>query len=80
MPADPIPDPFVRIAAERGRSTRHGDTFVACDLIGWFDDLDAMNRADDRSRGLSGLALDSPDDRPAGFRGYTRDELTPVSA
>ena len=80
MPADPIPDRFVRIAAEGDRPTRPGDTWGACDLMGWFDDLDAMNRPYDRSRGLSGLALDSPDDRPAGFRGYTWDELTQVSA
>jgi hypothetical protein len=38
MPADPIPDPLVRI--------------VACGLVGWFDDLDAMNQAGDPSRGL----------------------------
>ncbi|MBV8678350.1 MAG: hypothetical protein JO355_14405 [Planctomycetaceae bacterium] len=52
MPADPIPDPFVRILAESGRPPLHGDTFVACGLIGWFDDLDAMNQAGDPSRGL----------------------------
>ena len=62
-----------------GRPTRPGDTFGACYLIGWFDDVDAMNRAYDRFRGCSGLALDGPDDRPTGFRGLKANELTPVS-
>jgi hypothetical protein len=62
-----------------GRPTRPGDTFGACYLIGWFDDIDAMARAYDRFRGLSGLALDGPADKPTGFRGLKANELTPVS-
>lgn len=61
-----------------GRPTRPGDTFGACYLIGWFDDLDDMRRAYDRHRGYSGLALDGPSDRPTGYRGLTSRELTPV--
>jgi hypothetical protein len=62
-----------------GRPTRPGDTFGACYLIGWFDDPDQMARAYDRYRGLSGLALDGPPDRPTGFRGLKAAELTPVA-
>ena len=61
-----------------GRPTRPGDTFGAADLVGWFDDLDDMNRANDRYRGFSGFALDGPADAPTAFRGLRRDELTPV--
>ena len=32
-----------------GRPTHPGDTFGACYLIGWFDDLDSMHRTYDRS-------------------------------
>ncbi len=62
-----------------GRPTRPGDTFGACSLIGWFDDIDAMNRTFDRFRGFSGLALDGPAEEPTGYRGLKQDELTPVS-
>jgi hypothetical protein len=62
-----------------GRPTRPGDTFGACYLIGWFDDIDAMNRAYDRFRGFSGLALEGPADEPTGYRGLKQDELTPVA-
>lgn len=62
-----------------GRPTKPGDTFGACYLVGWFDDIDAMNQAYDRYRGLSGLALDGPADKPTGFRGLKPSELTGVS-
>jgi hypothetical protein len=62
-----------------GLSTKPGDTFGACYLIGWFDDVDAMNRAYDRHRGWSGLTLEGPAARPSGFRGVRRGELTPVA-
>ncbi|MBX6311631.1 MAG: hypothetical protein IRY99_01710 [Isosphaeraceae bacterium] len=62
-----------------GRPTKPGDTFGACYLLGWFDDLDALEAAYDRFRGFSGLVLDGPADRPTGFRGLKQDELTPVS-
>ena len=62
-----------------GRPTKPGDTFGACYLIGWFDDIEAMNAAYDRYKGFSGLALDGPDDKPTGFHGLTAKELTPVS-
>ncbi len=61
-----------------GRPTRPGDTFGACYLIGWFNDIEAMNTAYDRHRGFSGLALEGPADAPTGFRGLKRDELTAV--
>ncbi|HEX8202511.1 MAG TPA: hypothetical protein VF590_18685 [Isosphaeraceae bacterium] len=60
-----------------GRPTRPGDTFGAAYLIGWFDDLDAMNRAYDRFRGVSGWTLDGPADHPTGFRGVAQDQLAP---
>lgn len=63
-----------------GRPTRPGDTFGACYLIGWFDDVDAMSRAYDRHRGYSGLTLDGPADHPTGYRGLKQGELTAVSA
>jgi hypothetical protein len=63
-----------------GRPTRPGDTFGAAYVVGWFDDLDDMNRAYDRHRGISGLTLDGPAVAPTAFRGLKRDELTPVSA
>ena len=61
-----------------GRPTRSGDTFGACYLIGWFDDVAAMHAAYDRFRGWSGLEIEGPEDRPAGYRGLTQDRLTPV--
>ena len=62
-----------------GRPTKPGDTFGACYLIGWFDDTDEMTKAYDRYRGLSGLALEGPADKPTSFRGLKQNELTPVS-
>jgi hypothetical protein len=62
-----------------GRPTKPGDTFGACYLIGWFDDVTAMNQAYDRYRGISGLALDGPADAPTAFRGLKANELTPVT-
>jgi hypothetical protein len=61
-----------------GRPTRPGDTFGACYVVGWFDDIEAMHAAYDRHRGWSGLALDGPAERPTGFRGLRREDLTPV--
>ena len=61
-----------------GRPTNPGDTFGACYLIGWFDGIDAMNRAYDRYQGLSGLALEGPAEAPTGYRGVKRGELTPI--
>ena len=61
-----------------GRPTKPGDTFGACYLIGWFDDLADMNAAYDRYRGFSGLALEGAPERPTGFRGLKAAELTPV--
>jgi hypothetical protein len=57
-----------------GRPTRPGDTFGACYLVGWFDDIDDMAEAYDRFRGWSGIELGGPE----GFRGLRREELTPV--
>lgn len=62
-----------------GRPTQPGDTFGACYLIGWFDDIAAMNAAYDRHRGWSGLALEGPAGHPTGFRGLAQNALTPVS-
>jgi hypothetical protein len=62
-----------------GRPTRPGDTFGACYLIGWFDNVEAMHVAYDRYKGFSGLALEGPPDRPTGFKGLTQAELTPVA-
>jgi len=61
-----------------GRPTRPGDTFGAAYLIGWFDDIDAMNRAYDDHAGWSGLALDGPEDKPTGYRGLSARALSPV--
>jgi hypothetical protein len=63
-----------------GRSTKPGDTFGACYLIGWFDNLGAMTAAHDRFQGFSGLALEGPPEKPTGFRGLKAGELTPVSS
>jgi hypothetical protein len=63
-----------------GRPTKPGDTFGACYLVGWFDDVAEMERAYDRHRGWSGLALEGPAGRPTGFRGLKASELTPVEA
>lgn len=63
-----------------GRPARPGDTFGAAYLIGWFDDIDAMNAAYDRFRGASGWTIDGPGTAPTGFRGLKAGELTPVRA
>ena len=61
-----------------GRPTRPGDTFGACYLIGWFDDLDSMNRTHDRFRGWSGLVLEGTAEKPTGYKGLKRGDLTAV--
>ncbi|MFO0954284.1 MAG: hypothetical protein U0835_24625 [Isosphaeraceae bacterium] len=61
-----------------GRAIRPGDTFGACYLVGWFDGVDAMERAYDRFKGASGLAVEGPDDRPTGYRTLAARELTPL--
>jgi hypothetical protein len=61
-----------------GRPCKPGDTFGACYLIGWFDDIDDMNQAYDRYQGFSGLTLVGPPDRPTGFRGLKQAELTSI--
>lgn len=50
-----------------GRATNAGDTFGAAYIIGWFDDIESMERAYDRFRGASGLTVDGPAERPTGF-------------
>jgi hypothetical protein len=61
-----------------GQPTVPGDTFGACYLIGWFDDLDSMRRTYDQFRGWSGLALEGMAERPTGYKGLKRGELTAV--
>jgi hypothetical protein len=61
-----------------GDPTRSGDTFGACYLIGWFDDLDSMHRTHDRFRGWSGLALEGTPGPPTGYKGISRGNLTAV--
>jgi len=61
-----------------GRATKPGDTFGACYLVGWFDDVDEMERAHDRFKGFSGLDLEGPEDKPTGYRGRQSNELTPI--
>ena len=58
-----------------GRPVRPGDVFGACDLIGWYDDLDAIRRAYDEHKGWSGLELLGPSEAPTGFRGLAAEEL-----
>jgi hypothetical protein len=58
-----------------GHATKPGDTFGACYLIGWFDNLEAMNAAHDRFKGASGLTLEGLDDRPTGFHTLRIEEL-----
>ena len=60
-----------------GRATRPGDALGAAYLIGWFDDIDAMNAAYDRHKGWSGLALEGAADKPTGFRGLRRGDVAP---
>lgn len=61
-----------------GRPIRAGDTFGACYLIGWFDDVAAMEMAYDRHQGYSGLELIGPPDNPTGYRGLSGRDLPPV--
>ena len=61
-----------------GRPTKPGDTFGACHLIGWFDNLDQMAHTYDRFRGTSGLSFEGAEDRPKSFRLLKGDELKPV--
>lgn len=61
-----------------GRPTKPGDTFGAAYLIGWFDDVEAMNLAYDAHAGWSGLAIDGPAEKPTGYRGLKAAELTPI--
>lgn len=63
-----------------GRPTKPGDTFGACYVVGWFDDVADMERTFDRFRGWSGLELTGPADRPSGYRGLKQDELTPIAS
>ncbi len=58
-----------------GRKVEPGDTFGAAYVIGWFDDVDAMNQAYDRYRGARGWALDGPDASPTGYRALRGEEL-----
>ena len=62
-----------------GRPTKPGDTFGACYLVGWFDDIDAMHAAYDRYKGYSGLALEGPVEQPTGFKGLAQGALPPVA-
>jgi hypothetical protein len=61
-----------------GQPTRPGDTFGACYLVGWFDDLDSMHRTYDRFRGWSGLALEGTVEEPTGYQGLKQGDLTAV--
>jgi hypothetical protein len=61
-----------------GGKVKPGDTFGACYVIGWFDDLDAMEAVYDRHKGWSGLVLEGPEDALTGWRGLRADELTPI--
>ncbi len=63
-----------------GRPVKPGDTFGACYVVGWFDDVEAMNRVYDRFKGHSGLTLDGPAEKPTGYRGLKQAELTAVKA
>ncbi len=57
-----------------GRPIRPGDTFGACYVVGWFDDIDQMEAIYDRYRGASGLALVGSD----GFRTLRAGDLSAV--
>ena len=57
-----------------GRPVKPGDTFGAAYVIGWFDDLDAMNATYDRFKGFSGFEVGGSE----GYRGVKAGELTPV--
>ena len=61
-----------------GRATKAGDTFGAAYVVGWFDDIGAMNAAYDRHRGFSGWELEGPEERPTGWRGVKGGELKAV--
>lgn len=57
-----------------GRAVKPGDTFGAAYVIGWFDDLAAMNATYDRFQGFSGFEIGGSE----GYRGLKAGELTPV--
>ncbi len=57
-----------------GRAVKPGDTFGAAYVIGWFDDLAAMNATHDRFKGFSGFEVGGD----VGYRGVKAGELTPV--
>lgn len=62
-----------------GRPTKRGDTFGACYVVGWFDDLEAMEATYDKYAGWSGLELSGPAWGAAtGYRGLKAGELTAV--
>jgi hypothetical protein len=61
-----------------GQPTRPSDTFGACHLIGWFDGLDSVHWSHDRFRGWSGLALEGTLEKPTGYEGLKRGDLTAV--
>jgi hypothetical protein len=55
-----------------------GDTFGACYLIGWVDDLDSMHKTHERFRGWIGLPLEGTEEKPNGYNGLARGDLTAV--
>lgn len=61
-----------------GWATEPGDTFGAAYVVGWFDDLKAMEAASQTHHGWSGLVLTGPTGSPTGFAGVQQEELTPI--
>jgi hypothetical protein len=61
-----------------GRAAKPGDVFGACYAVGWFDDIAAMTRVQDRYKGWSGLVLDGRPEKPVGYRGLKQGELAAV--
>ncbi len=53
-----------------GRAVKPGDTFGAAYVIGWFDDVAAMNATYDQFQGASRWTLVGPEDRPIGYRAW----------
>lgn len=62
-----------------GRPTMFGDTFGACYVLGWFEDVSEMESVYDRYRGFSGIDLTGPPHRPDGYRLVSQAELSPVT-
>lgn len=60
-----------------GWATKPGDTFGAAYAVGWFDDLQDMNRAYDTYRGTSGWQIQSADNTVR-FAGVEQKDLPPV--